>query len=48
MNDLIIDLNFTVEQLEKMLGNAKAGGLVQIKVKVDIQAEGKVDEVVLR
>lgn len=44
----VINLSFTTEQLEKMLSNSKVGGLVQVKIKINIQADGEVQEVILR
>lgn len=46
--ELYVDLHFTVKQLEEMLSNARVGGLVQVKVVVDVQLDGQVSEVVLR
>ena len=45
---IIIDLSFSVEQLEDMLKNAKAGGAVQIKVKLNTTVTGELQEVILR
>lgn len=46
--ELILDLHFSTEQLEEMLTNAKAGGAVSIKVKLELSAEATLKEVVLR
>lgn len=48
MNEIIVDVNLTPEQLEKMLANAKVGGFVQLKLKVNIDASADVAEVILR
>lgn len=47
-NEITLDVFFTKDELQKMLKNATAGGLVQAKVQVEIESEGVISEVILR